>query len=62
MFRSKRSLHLRRNIYDAGDILGFSALFPEIGEDKQARHYRKIYEDDKIDFFACTMEYMDWTR
>lgn len=45
--------------YDAGDILGFSALFPEIGEDGQARYYRKMYEEDKIDFFACTMAYMD---
>lgn len=44
--------------YKKEDIIGFSAIFPALDAKKQKNYWKKMYQQDRIAFFSCSMDSM----
>ncbi len=45
-----------RNYYKEEDIIGFSAIFSSLDLEERKNYYKKMYEQDRIDFFLCSVK------
>lgn len=50
---------LREELYQTGDVCGFSALFSLLDEAEQKEWYQKIYNAGQTAFFASVIKYMN---
>ena len=47
-----------REYYQAEDYMGFTLLFPALDAETKEDYYQQIYDEDRVDFFNLTAEYM----
>lgn len=47
-----------REYYQAEDYMGFTLLFPALDAETKEDYYQQIYDEDRVDFFNMTAEYM----
>lgn len=57
--RDKNLPALREDLYQAGDVCGFSALFSLLDEAEQKEWYQKLYDAGQTAFFASVIKYMN---
>lgn len=48
-----------RKYYKNKDLIGFTALFPELNKKEQKKYLDKMYKSGRIAFFASVLEYLD---
>lgn len=47
-----------REYYQTEDYMGFTLLFPFLDAETKEDYYQQIYDEDRVDFFNMTAEYM----
>ena len=45
--------------YKNEDLIGFTALFPELNKKEQRKYLDKMYKSGRVAFFASVLKYLD---
>lgn len=48
-----------KKYYKKGDLIGFTALFPELSKEEKSKYLNKMYNSDRIEYFASVAENLD---
>ena len=48
-----------RKYYKNEDLIGFTALFPELNKKEQRKYLNKMYKSGRVAFFASVLKYLD---
>ena len=51
-----------RKYYKNKDLIGFTALFPELNKKEQKKYLDKMYKSGRVAFFASVLKYLDNNR